>query len=362
MAELLEVYNMVKHFPVRRGLLRSRREYVHAVDGISFSLDAEQTMGLVGESGCGKSTAGRTILRLIRPTAGEVRFKGENLLAMDAGRLRRMRRQMQMIFQDPFGSLNPRLTVARIVEEPLLTHRVGNGRERRERVAEILRIVGLLPEHMQRFPHEFSGGQRQRIMIARALVLQPELIICDEPVSALDVSVQAQIINLMVRLQRRFRFSYIVISHDLGVIRYVSHKVAVMYLGQIVEMAPAAPLYQSPCHPYTLALLSAVPVPDPRRKRQRIILSGDVPSPINPPAGCRFHPRCPRCMDVCKQAPPVMRTIGPEHMVACHLHTDGPEWRPAPPATKTPAPGRSGVSTPDNLNTATLTTQPKKEV
>jgi len=348
MAELLEVYNMVKHFPVRRGLLGRRREYVHAVDGISFSVDSEQTMGLVGESGCGKSTAGRAILRLIRPTAGEVCFKGENLLSMDAKQERRMRRQMQMIFQDPFGSLNPRLTVERIVEEPLLTHREGNGRERRERVADILRIVGLLPEHMKRFPHEFSGGQRQRIMIARALVLQPELIICDEPVSALDVSVQAQIINLMVRLQREFRFSYIVISHDLSVIRYVSHKVAVMYLGQIVEMAPAAALYATPRHPYTLALLSAVPVPDPRYKRQRIILSGDVPSPINPPAGCRFHPRCPRRMDVCEQTAPIMREVGQQHVVACHLYTDGPEWRPAPPGKPIIAAARSGASAADN--------------
>ena len=348
MTELLEVTNLVKHFPVRRGLLRSRREYVHAVDGISFSVDAEQTMGLVGESGCGKSTAGRAILRLIRPTAGEVRFKGENLLSMDARQERQMRRQMQMIFQDPFGSLNPRLTVERIVEEPLVTHREGNNRERRERVADILRIVGLLPEHMKRFPHEFSGGQRQRIMIARALVLQPELIICDEPVSALDVSVQAQIINLMVRLQRKFRFSYIIISHDLSVIRYISHKVAVMYLGQIVEMAPAAALYTTPRHPYTLALLSAVPVADPRYKRQRIILSGDVPSPIKPPAGCRFHPRCPRRMDICEQTVPVMRQVSQDHLVACHLHTDGPEWRPSPPGTPKTVAARSGASADNN--------------
>ncbi len=364
MPELLEVYNLVKHFPVRRGLLRSRREIVHAVDGISFSVDSEQTMGLVGESGCGKSTAGRAILRLIRPTAGDVRFKGENLLSMDSGRERQMRRQMQMIFQDPFGSLNPRLTVERIVEEPLVTHKAGNSRERRERVAEMLRTVGLLPEHMKRFPHEFSGGQRQRIMIARALVLQPEMIICDEPVSALDVSVQAQIINLMVRLQRQFRFSYIIISHDLSVIRYISHKVAVMYLGQIVEMAPAATLYTAPRHPYTQALLSSVPVPDPRYKRQRIILSGDVPSPIKPPAGCRFHPRCPQRMEVCERTTPVMRQVDPQHMVACHLYsdTDGPEWHPAPFGTTVQPACRSGASAVDTKATVSPTTQQKKEV
>jgi oligopeptide/dipeptide ABC transporter ATP-binding protein len=325
--QLLEVHDLVKHFPVRRGFWHSRREVVHAVDGISLSLGPEETLGLVGESGCGKSTAGRAILRLVRPTAGRVLFKGEDLMTMDAAAERRMRRQMQMIFQDPFGSLNPRLTVERIVEEPLVTHRAAIGRARRDQVVGMLRTVGLLPEHMKRFPHEFSGGQRQRIMIARALILQPEVIIADEPVSALDVSVQAQIINLMMRLQRQFRFSYIIISHDLSVIRHVSHRVAVMYLGQIVETAGTETLFHAPHHPYTQALLSAVPTPDPRRRRQRIILTGDVPSPINPPSGCRFHPRCPRRMTICEQTMPVMRSIAVGQSTACHLYPGVPEQR-----------------------------------
>jgi oligopeptide/dipeptide ABC transporter ATP-binding protein len=320
MAELLRVKGLVKHFPVRRGFFGRQTAKVHAVDDVSFTLGENETLGLVGESGCGKSTTGFSILRLIEPTAGEVWFRGENVLALNSGRLRVLRRQMQIVFQDPFGSLNPRLTVERIIEEPLLNHEVLSIGERHERVAEGLKMVGLLPEHMGRFPHEFSGGQRQRICIARALVLRPSLVIGDEPVSALDVSVRAQVLNLMVQLQRQLNLSYLFISHDLAVIRYVSHRVGVMYLGEIVELADAATIYKNPLHPYTVALLSAVPVPDPRRTRKRIILGGDVPSPLNPPPGCRFNPRCPRAMPICKQEPPKLRVVQENHIVRCHLY------------------------------------------
>jgi oligopeptide/dipeptide ABC transporter ATP-binding protein len=323
MAELLNVRGLVKHFPVRRGFFGRQTAKVHAVDDVSFTLGENETLGLVGESGCGKSTTGFSILRLIEPTAGEVWFKGENILALDSGRLRVLRRQMQIVFQDPFGSLNPRLTVERIVEEPLLNHEVLNGGERRDRVVEALKMVGLLPEHMGRFPHEFSGGQRQRICIARALVLNPSMIVGDEPVSALDVSVRAQVLNLMVTLQRRLNLSYLFISHDLAVIRYVSHRVGVMYLGEIVELADAATIYKNPLHPYTVALLSAVPIPDPRRARNRIILGGDVPSPLNPPPGCRFNPRCPKAMPICREEPPKLRTVQENHIVRCHLYDSG---------------------------------------
>ena len=333
MAELLEVRHLIKHFPLRRGFWGRRRALVHAVDDVSFSIGENETLGLVGESGCGKSTTGFSLLRLIEPTAGEVWFEGENILALDANRLRQHRRRMQIVFQDPFGSLNPRLTVERIVEEPLLNYETLDGDQRKQRVAEALDTVGLLPEYMARFPHEFSGGQRQRICVARALVLRPRLVIGDEPVSALDVSVRAQVLNLMVRLQRQLKLSYLFISHDLSVVRYVSHRVGVMYLGRIVEMADVKTIYDRPAHPYTRALLSAVPVPDPRRRRQRIVLQGDVPSPINPPSGCHFHPRCPEAMETCRREVPRMRRVADRHRVCCHLYNRHEEWIAKPPAS-----------------------------
>jgi len=324
MPPLLEVRDLVKHFPVRQGFLGRQTARVHAVDGISLTLDEGEVLGLVGESGCGKSTAGRAILRLIEPTSGTVRFDGQDVLALSPQELRPLRRQMQIVFQDPFGSLNPRLTVGQIVEEPLRTHRWGRRSERRERVVEALRTVGLLPEHTDRFPHEFSGGQRQRIAIARALVLQPRLVVADEPVSALDVSVQAQVLNLLKRLQAELGVAYLFVSHDLGVVRHMSHRVAVMYLGRIVEEGPTPSLFEDPLHPYTRALLAAVPHPDPGRRGPRpAVLRGDVPSPLNPPAGCRFHPRCPERMDVCGRERPPCTEIRPSHVVECHLYASG---------------------------------------
>jgi len=332
MSAILDVRNLVKHFPVRRGILGGERRYVRAVDGVSFTVGSQETLGLVGESGCGKSTVGRTILRLLAPTSGEVWFRGRNILALGEEEVRSLRREMQIVFQDPFGALNPRLTVEQIVGEPLKNHGIGNRRERREKVEEALTMVGLLPEHLKRFPHEFSGGQRQRIGIARALVLRPQLVVADEPVSALDVSVQAQVLNLIARLQRELRLSIMLISHDLGVVRHISRRVAVMYLGEIVEVAPAGDLYGNPLHPYTQALLSAVPVPNPRLAKKRIVLAGDVPSPIDPPSGCRFHPRCPRRMEICPVEPPKTRQVALGHLVACHLYdTQGEMWIPPAP-------------------------------
>src|SRR5579884_3586060 len=323
--KLLEVRGLKKHFPIHGGLLGRIRGYVRAVDGIDLFIREGETLGLVGESGCGKSTAGRTIIRLYEPTAGEIIFNDPelgpvHLESMPPAQLRRVWMHMQMIFQDPFSSLDPRMSVGRIIAEPLVVHKLAKGSELRDRVASLLKAVGLRPEHMSRYPHAFSGGQRQRIGIARALAVSPKLVICDEPVSALDVSIQAQVINLLEDLQQQFGIAYLFIAHDLSVVEHISARVAVMYLGRIVEIAAAADLYEAPLHPYTEALLSAVPVPDPAAKRRRIVLQGDVPNPIHPPAGCRFHTRCPKAMPRCKVEAPVAKTVAPGHEVACHLY------------------------------------------
>lgn len=318
---LLRVNDLVKHFPIKRGLIQKQVGAVRAVDGISFDVKRGETLGLVGESGCGKSTTGRSILQLYRPTSGEVNFDGVDLVKLKGEDLRKMRRKMQMIFQDPYASLNPRMTVGEIIGEPLLVHNISDEKETNERVKQLLEVVNLNPSFSTRYPHEFSGGQRQRIGVARALALQPSFIVCDEPISALDVSIQAQVVNLLEELQEQFNLTYLFIAHDLSMVRHISDRVAVMYLGVIVELTTRDELYNNPLHPYTQALLSAVPIPDPLAEatRKRTILEGDVPSPANPPSGCRFRTRCPIAQPICAEKRPEFREVKPGHFVACYM-------------------------------------------
>ena len=320
---LLQIRGLKKYFPIERGIIFKKQVgIVKAVDGIDLSIRYGETVGLVGESGCGKSTTGRAILQLHKPTGGSVIYKGVDITTLDESRMRAYRRKMQIIFQDPYASLNPRMTVANIIGEPLTEHKLASGQKKIDRVRELMDMVGLDPSFGQRYPHEFSGGQRQRIGIARALALEPEFIVCDEPVSALDVSIQAQVINLLADLQKRLQLTYLFIAHDLAAVRHLSDRVAVMYLGRIVEFASATDIVENPCHPYTKALISAVPIPDPaiEATRERIILTGDVPSPMNPPSGCRFHTRCALAEDVCKRVDPVLKEYENEHKVACHVY------------------------------------------
>ncbi len=326
---LLEIKNLKKYFPVGAGLFSQHKGEVRAVDGVSLAVEEGETLGLVGESGCGKSTLGRTILRLIEPTAGEVRFQGKDVLSLSPHQLRDMRREMQIIFQDPYASLNPRMRVGEIIGEGLEIHDIAKGKKKRERVMELLHQVGLREEHYDRYPHEFSGGQRQRIGIARALAVNPKFIVADEPVSSLDVSIQAQIINLLQELQEKMDLTYFFISHDLRVVEHISHRVAIMYLGKIVEIADSETIYRDAKHPYTRALLSAVPIPDPHRKKERIILEGDVPSPVNPPPGCSFHPRCAYREDLCDKVEPKLEFGSGGHGVSCHVFGPGKRSHPS---------------------------------
>ncbi|MCI0414769.1 dipeptide ABC transporter ATP-binding protein [bacterium] len=316
---LLEIRNLVKHYSLKRGLFSRVSGILKAVDGVSFEVKQGETFGLVGESGCGKTTLARCVVRLIEPTSGEIFFDGQNIIKLPQEEMRRTRRRLQMIFQDPYGSLNPRMSVKRIIEEPLVIHKIGTKPGRLEQVVELMKMVGLDPEYRKRYPHEFSGGQRQRIGIARALALHPELIVADEPVSALDVSVQAQIINLLKELQEKLRLTFLFIAHDLSVVQHFSDRIAVMYLGKIVELASSTAVFQQPYHPYTRMLLNSVPVPDPNARRKKEILKGEVPSPVDVPAGCRFHPRCPVAVEQCKSEEPQLRQITPDHWAACHL-------------------------------------------
>ncbi|MFN7984686.1 MAG: dipeptide ABC transporter ATP-binding protein [Vicinamibacterales bacterium] len=318
-APLLQVRDLKKYFPIKKGLLSRTVGHVKALDGISFDVRPGEVLGLVGESGCGKTTAGRCILQLLQPTSGSVIFEGQELVGLSRSQLRPLRRRMQIVFQDPYSSLNPRLTVGSMLREALTTHGLASGEAANARVSELLTLVGLSPTHAARYPHEFSGGQRQRIGIARALAVEPRLIVADEPVSALDVSIQAQVVNLLRDLQRRLQLTYIFVAHDLSVVKHISDRVAVMYLGTIVELATSDALYKQPRHPYTVSLLSAIPIPDPDRRRNRIVLSGDVPSPANPPSGCRFHTRCYMAQPRCSQEVPVLREIAPGHFSACHF-------------------------------------------
>jgi oligopeptide transport system ATP-binding protein len=317
---LLEVTDLIKHYPLRSGILHRKAGTVHAVDGVSFSLDVGETLGLVGESGCGKSTVARSVLRLVEPTSGSIRIDGTDITHLSKTELRPVRRSMQIVFQDPFASLNPRMTAGDIVGEPLSVHGLASGRDKQQRVAKLFEQVGLRPDQMKNYPHQFSGGQRQRICIARALALGPRLIVCDEPVSALDVSIQAQVINLLIDLQREQNFSYLFIAHDLAVVAHISHRVAVMYLGRIVEIADKSELFNNPRHPYTQALLASVPVADPRVRRLKPLVDGDVPSPVDPPSGCAFHTRCRYAMERCKVERPMLRDAGARHQVACLLN------------------------------------------